>query len=164
MKTDFFEVKTTEPETYVFPLDRYYWIGDTPHVWAKPEGEGLFRLGFDQFAQRLAGPVLYARTKSTGRMVKQGKAFGTIESSKWIGPLKCPFTGEIVEVNEQLKEQPELINDDPYGEGWIAIIKADADLFEAEKESEDVLQIGDDEGMKRFMDEELKKAGYEKQP
>ncbi|MHA2298712.1 MAG: glycine cleavage system protein H [Candidatus Hodarchaeales archaeon] len=162
MSKNFFEVETTEPAKYVFPLDRYYWIGDTPHVWAKPEGEGMYRLGFDQFAQRLAGPILYARTRTVGKKVKQGKTFGTIETAKWVGPLRSPFTGELVKVNEKLRDQPELVNNDPYNEGWVAKIKVDADLFEEEKSNPDVLQIGNEKGLAKFMDEELEKAGFKK--
>lgn len=143
-------------------MDRYYWIGDTPHVWAKPEEGGLFRLGFDQFAQRLAGPILYARTRAVGKGVKQGKSFGTIETAKWVGPLRCPFSGTIVEVNEKLKEKPELINEDPYDSGWVAVLKTDPDTIDKEIEIPEIIKIGDMESFASFMDDELKKAGFKK--
>jgi len=149
-------------QVYTFPMDRYYWKGDTPHVWAKPEGEDTFRLGFDQFAQRLAGPILYARTRAEGKLVKQGKSFGTVETAKWVGPLRCPFTGTIIEVNEKLKEKPELINEDPYDGGWIVVLKTDPDTFDKEKNVPEIIQIGDVETFASFMDEELKKAGFKK--
>jgi len=61
--------------------------------------------------------------KKPGRTVERRKSVATIESGKWVGPVPTPLTGEIVEVNEALKTNPALVNDDPYGQGWIAKIK-----------------------------------------
>ena len=66
-------------------------------------------------------------TKKVGRSVKAGKTLGTVESGKWVGPLKSPVSGEIAEVNEEARKEPSVINDDPYGRGWVAVI-APSDL------------------------------------
>jgi glycine cleavage system H protein len=112
-----------------FPEDLYF---HRDHMWVKVEGDKV-RVGYNDWAQEAAGKLLNLNTKKVGRSVKSGKTLGTVESGKWVGPLKSPVSGEITEVNEEARKEPSLINDDPYGTGWVAII-APSDL-EAELDS-----------------------------
>jgi glycine cleavage system H protein len=101
-----------------FPEDIYY---HREHMWAKVE-EGKVRVGYNEWAQEAAGKLVNLNTRRVGRNVRAGKAIGTVESGKWVGPLKSPISGKILEINEKVLKKPSLINEDPYGEGWIAII------------------------------------------
>jgi glycine cleavage system H protein len=101
-----------------FPDDLYY---HREHMWVKVEGDKA-RVGYNDWAQEAAGKLLNLNTRKVGRSVKAGKTLGTIESGKWVGPLKSPLSGEIVEINEAARSNPEIINKDPYGEGWVAVI------------------------------------------
>jgi glycine cleavage system H protein len=103
------------------PEDLYYLT--EKHVWARPDGEGLVTLGLSDVAQHLAGNVLSVTTKKVGRTVPKGQSVATIESAKWVGPVPAPVGGEIVEINEAARANPGVVNQDPYGSGWIAKIK-----------------------------------------
>lgn len=106
-------------DKYEFPEGLYY---SKDHMWLKIEGD-VVRVGITDLAQQAAGPIVYARLMPKGKVVEAGKPIGTIETGKWVGPLKSPVSGTIVEVNEALKSQPKLLNEDPYGKGWLAVIK-----------------------------------------
>jgi glycine cleavage system H protein len=106
-----------------FPDDLYYHRG---HMWVKIEN-GNVRLGYNEWAQEAAGKLVNLNLRKVGRSVKAGKTLGTVESGKWVGPLKSPVGGEILEVNQDVLKSPSMINDDPYGAGWIAVI-APSDL------------------------------------
>ena len=106
-----------------FPEDLYF---HRDHMWVKVEGDKV-RVGYNDWAQEAAGKLLNLNTKKVGRSVKAGKTLGTVESGKWVGPLKSPVSGEIAEVNEEARKEPSVINDDPYGRGWVAVI-APSDL------------------------------------
>jgi glycine cleavage system H protein len=106
-----------------FPEDLYF---HRDHMWVKVEGDKV-RVGYNDWAQEAAGKLLNLNTKKVGRSVKSGKTLGTVESGKWVGPLKAPVSGEIAEVNEEARKEPSIINDDPYGSGWVAVI-APSDL------------------------------------
>lgn len=110
-----------------FPDDLYY---HKDHMWVKVEGESV-RVGYNDWAQEAAGKLVNLNTRKVGRSLKAGKTLGTVESGKWVGPLKSPVGGEILEVNQEVLKSPSIINDDPYGTGWIAVI-APSDL-EADK-------------------------------
>ncbi len=110
-------------EGYYLPDDLYY--DRKEHIWAKPEGE-LVRVGLDEFGQKAAGTVAYLKILPVGRRAKKGKAFGSIEAGKYVGPLKAPVGGEIVEVNQNVLDTPKLVNDDPYGEAWFVMIRPSA--------------------------------------
>ncbi|MCF2136314.1 MAG: glycine cleavage system protein H [Candidatus Thorarchaeota archaeon] len=107
-------------EGFDFPEDLYY---TDDQVWVKKEN-GKVRLGFTTFGMDLAGKIKFVRLRPAGRDIKAGKSIGTLESGKWTGPVKSPVTGKLVEVNEELKGNPGLLNEDPYGKGWIAVIEA----------------------------------------
>lgn len=102
------------------PEDLYYLI--EKHVWARHESD-LVTVGLTDVAQNLAKGVISVTTKRAGRSLAKGKSVGTVESSKWVGPVPAPVGGEIVEVNTALIGDPGLLNRDPYGEGWIAKLR-----------------------------------------
>ena len=111
------------------PEDLYYLI--EKHVWARSAEGGLLTVGISDVAQHLAGAIVACTPKKAGRAVAKGQSVATIESSKWVGPVPAPVSGEIVEVNEAVKKNPRILNQDPYGEGWIVKLKPMA--WEAEK-------------------------------
>jgi len=118
-----------------FPEDLYY---HRDHMWVKVE-DGKVRLGYNDWAQSAAGKLVNLSTRKVGRSVKAGKTLGTVESGKWVGPLKTPVSGEILELNEDVLKNPSMINEDPYGKGWIATIapeKLDEELRELIKGSD----------------------------
>ena len=82
-------------------------------------------MGMDDFAQKLAGEIVYVQLPDDGKKVKAGKKFAKVESGKWLGKINGPVDGVIVEVNEALEENPALINEDCYGKGWLYKIKPD---------------------------------------
>lgn len=108
-----------EMKGYNMPEDLYY---EENHYWVKPEGD-LLIMGMDDFAQRLAGEIVYVQLPEDGKEIKKGKKFAKVESGKWLGKVNGPVDGEIVAVNEELEENPGLINSDCYGKGWMFKIK-----------------------------------------
>ncbi|MBD3191505.1 MAG: glycine cleavage system protein H [Candidatus Heimdallarchaeota archaeon] len=110
---------------YKFDESLYYYTGGDGHIWVKKLEDGKVKVGFDDFGQQLAGKILYVRALPPGKEQKKGSSLGTIETGKYVGVLRCPVTGTIIEINQKVKDNPSLINEDPYGEGWIAIIEPD---------------------------------------
>lgn len=106
-------------DRFEFP-DGFYFSRD--HLWAKKEN-GTVRVGITDMAQQAAGSILFVRIMPRGRQVESGKPLGTMETGKWVGPLKSPLSGTIIETNEALKTQPKLLNEDPYGKGWVAVLQ-----------------------------------------
>ena len=101
------------------------------HEWAKKLGGSLVAVGIDDYAQGQLHEIVYVELPSVGAEVTQGGAIGAVESVKAVSDMYSPVGGKVVEVNEALLDSPEKINEDPYGEGWIAKIEAsslDADL------------------------------------
>lgn len=94
------------------------------HEWAKRDGD-LIRVGITDFAQEQLGDIVFLELPETGGTVAQDEGFGVIESVKAVDDLHAPVGGEIVEVNEELADRPELVNEDPYGQGWMVAIRAD---------------------------------------
>ena len=108
-----------EYKGYNMPDDLAY---DENHFWVRAEGDEVV-MGMDDFAQKLAGEVVYVQLPDDGKKVKKGKKFAKVESGKWLGKVISPCDGVILAVNETLEEKPGLINEDPYGEGWMYRIK-----------------------------------------
>ncbi|MCG6958105.1 MAG: glycine cleavage system protein GcvH [Gemmatimonadetes bacterium] len=104
------------------PEDRYYWV--EKHVWIIRDGD-VATVGITDVAQNLAKKVVAVTPKKAGKAIKAGKSVATVESGKWVGPVLTPVGGEVVEVNAALAGDPELVNRDPYGEGWIVRLKPD---------------------------------------
>jgi glycine cleavage system H protein len=105
------------------PEDLFYWVRE--HVWIRPEADGTVTIGMTDAAQHLAGNIINATPKKVGRKVTKGKSSGTVESSKWVGPIKAPVSGEIVASNEAIVKKPKILNEDPYGTGWFVRVRPD---------------------------------------
>lgn len=132
-----------------FPEDLYY---HREHMWVRVE-EGKVRVGYNDWAQSAAGKLVNLSTRKAGRKVKAGKTLGTIESGKWVGPLRAPVTGEIVEINKEALKTPSLINDDPYGRGWVAVIAPE----KLEAEIVELIKGADKEKLETWLKEEKAK-------
>ncbi len=142
---------------YIFPLDRFYLTGDYGHTWAKPVGVNKYRVGLDSLGVAMAGDILYIKARKIGKKVNQFKALGTVESSKWIGPILQPFTGIITEVNETAIDSPEIMISDPYEIGWIVEIEVDSDTFQIEQENDLIISVGDRERLEKYIKEDFKR-------
>jgi glycine cleavage system H protein len=93
------------------------------HEWAAEESEDRVRVGITDFAQDALGDVVYIDLPEEGTEVRAGEAFGEVESTKSVSDIFSPVTGRIAARNAALGETPELINRDPYGEGWMVIVQ-----------------------------------------
>jgi glycine cleavage system H protein len=88
------------------------------HEWIRVEGEEAY-VGITDYAQSELGEIVFVDVPTIGEEVAQGEVFGSIEAVKTVSDLNIPVTGEVLAINEELDAQPELVNNDPYGEGWI---------------------------------------------
>src|SRR6266542_2081709 len=94
------------------------------HEWAKLEGDKA-RIGITAFAQEQLGDVVFVELPKVGARVTAMRTFGVVESVKAVSDLFAPVTGEVVEVNAELTKKPETVNQDPYGQGWMIVVKLD---------------------------------------
>ena len=92
------------------------------HEWARVEGDRA-RIGITAFAQEQLGDVVFVELPKVGARVTALKTFGVVESVKAVSDLFAPLSGEVVEVNAELAKRPETVNADPYGEGWMILVK-----------------------------------------
>ena len=99
-----------------YPADLRY---TSDHEWVKDQGDGVVRIGITAFAQDALGDVVYVSLPGVGDTVAAGDSCGEVESTKSVSDLYAPVEGEVTAVNEQLDATPELVNSDPYGEGWM---------------------------------------------
>lgn len=123
------------------------------HSWIRFNDDGTATIGITDVAQNMAGPILHVYPRKPGPRQK-GKSLATIESDKWVGPLKSPLTGEILEANPVLASDPGIVNRSPYHEGWIVRMKP----TNLEEERKDLL-TGDaavEAYRKKIEEEELK--------
>jgi len=96
------------------------------HEWAKLEGDKA-RIGITAFAQEQLGDVVFVELPKMGTKVTAMKTFGVVESVKAVSDLYAPLSGDVVEINAELPKKPEVVNADPYGQGWMIVVKlADA--------------------------------------
>jgi glycine cleavage system H protein len=93
------------------------------HIWFSEQGDGNVKVGMTTVATAMAGKLVAFTPKRAGKAVKAGKSCATVESGKWVGPAKVAAAGEVVEVNEAMVNTPSIANDDPYGAGWLIILK-----------------------------------------
>ena len=100
-----------------FPDDLYYNVDD--NVWARVETDGTVVIGMTPYGCALSGEIVAWTAKKVGREIGQNKSTGTVESGKWVGPVKAPVSGEIMAINEAAVAVPGTINTDPYGAGWL---------------------------------------------
>jgi len=105
---------------YKFPDDLYY---DLEHNWARVEGKKV-TVGITDFAQAIAGEIVYAEVPRTGRKVEIGKPFMSMESGKWVGRIKAIVSGQIAQANQEIEFESTIINKSPYDQGWLAVIEA----------------------------------------
>ena len=120
-----------------FPEDLLY---SASHEWVKISGDEAL-VGISDYAQSELGDIIFVETPEDGRKIQAGQPFGSIESVKTVSDLYGPLTGEVTEVNSKLTDTPEVINSDPYGEGWIIKMKitdmsAKANLLPVQKYKE----------------------------
>tara|TARA_Y100000590_G_scaffold249727_1_gene280583 strand:+ start:1422 stop:1796 length:375 start_codon:yes stop_codon:yes gene_type:complete len=94
------------------------------HEWIRLKGDIAY-VGITNFAQGELGDIVYVEIETLNQKIEHGEVFGTVEAVKTVSDLFMPISGEIIEINEKLESQPELINNDPYGEGWMVKIKYD---------------------------------------
>jgi glycine cleavage system H protein len=93
------------------------------HIWLRELEDGNIKIGMTTVATAMAGQLVAFTPKKVGRAVQAGKSCATVESGKWVGPAKSAAGGEVVAVNDELVAKPTLANEDPYGAGWMVIIK-----------------------------------------
>jgi glycine cleavage system H protein len=132
---------------YTFPDDLYY---DKNHGWAKVE-DSVVTQGVTEFAQAISKEIVYVEVPRSGREVEQGQTFMSMESGKWVGRIAAMASGTISEANEELEWDVTPINEDPFGEGWLARIEA-SDTSELGN----LLKASDDE-FKSFIESEIEK-------
>ena len=92
------------------------------HEWVKEE-EDYVVIGITDFAQDALGEIVYIELPTEGDEINKGDSFGAVESTKSVSDLFAPLSGEVIEVNEALLDSPEIINEDPYGDGWMIKVK-----------------------------------------
>jgi glycine cleavage system H protein len=97
----------------------------TDHEWVRRDGN-LVHIGITDYAQDALGDVVYVQLPDTGSSVSAAASFGEVESTKSVSDLYAPVSGVVVSVNDALADTPQLLNDDPYGEGWICTIEMSA--------------------------------------
>ncbi|HRD02327.1 MAG TPA: glycine cleavage system protein GcvH [Candidatus Saccharicenans sp.] len=103
----------------MYPENLYY---SQDHEWLKVEGEEAI-LGITDFAQKQLGDIIYVDLPDSGKAVEAHQTLATVESVKSVSDIYSPVTGEVVQVNQDLAQTPELINSDPHGQGWILRLK-----------------------------------------
>jgi len=102
-----------------FPEDLRY---TKEHEWVRQEG-ALLRVGITDFAQDALGDVVYVDVPEVGTEVRAGEAFGEVESTKSVSDVYAPVGGTVVERNAQLADAPQLVNEEPYGKGWMIVVR-----------------------------------------
>ena len=108
-------------EEIVLPEELRY---SADHEWVVPEGD-LARVGLTDYAQDQLGDVVYVELPSVGARIAQGAVFATVESVKSVSECYMPLSGEVVGVNGPLADNPALLNQSPYGDGWMVLVKPD---------------------------------------
>lgn len=109
----------SEIEGYSMPDELYY---HKEHMWVRKEGD-VIRIGLNDFSQKLAGELSFIELPETESEAEADEVIGSYETGKWMGKIYSPVAGEVVEVNEELEDDPTLVNSDPYGAGWIFTMK-----------------------------------------
>jgi|SRR5690606_5396462 len=104
-----------------FPADLKY---TKDHEWLRVEGEEAI-VGITDFAQRELGDIVFLDIPAVGEAIAQNEVFGTVEAVKTVSDLFMPVSGTILAINEKIDGSPELVNQDPYGEGWLVRVKMD---------------------------------------
>ena len=135
-------------EGYEFPDELYY---HDEHSWAKVEDDGNVRVGMNAFFQESSGTIIYVDLPFEDDDIEQGEVCGKIQSRKWIGNLCSPVSGTVIAINEELENDATMINDDPYGEGWVLLI-------EPTNLDDDLSKLMQGGKLEEWIKEEIKKA------
>ena len=98
------------------PADRYY---STEHEWVLVNQDKMVSIGITEYAQDELGDLVFVELPATGTVVESMGKLGEVESVKSVSDIFCPISGEVVEINQEAVESPEIINEDPYGKGWL---------------------------------------------
>lgn len=128
-----------------YPDDLYY---NRDHLWVRVQGN-RGTVGVTDHAQREMGEILFVDLPEESSQVEKNDNFGSLESSKTVAEVRSPISGEIVSINKDLEEEPSLVNDDPYGNGWLVVVEMDDP-----GELEDMLNAADYEELLEQKDEE----------
>ena len=128
-----------------YPDDLYY---NREHLWVRVQGN-RGTVGVTDHAQREMGEILFVDLPEESSQVEKNDNFGSLESSKTVAELRSPLSGEIISINKDLEEEPSLVNDDPYGNGWLVVLEMDDP-----GELEDMLNAADYEELLEQKDEE----------
>jgi glycine cleavage system H protein len=139
---------------YNMPDELYY---HEEHSWARVEGTQV-TVGMTDMFQKEAGDIVFVDLPEEEDEVSQGETCGKIQSRKWIGKLVAPVSGEIAEINEDLEEDTSLINSDPYGEGWILVIRAE----DEDAVQEELKNLIHGPAVSEFVDREIAKTEEER--
>lgn len=114
------------------------------HEWIRETGDETATVGITDFAQGELGDIVFVELEQPGFEAQKDDRMGTIEAVKTVSDIFAPVSGEIIAINEQLEEEPELVNDDPYGDGWMINIKishpAELEELMTPKEYEDLIR------------------------
>ncbi|HNT37257.1 MAG TPA: glycine cleavage system protein GcvH [bacterium] len=137
---------------YEMPDDLYY---HSEHTWLRVE-DGKVRVGLNDWAQAAAGDITYVDLPFEGDSVEAGETCGKVQSSKWVGKLVAPVSGEIAEVNSELENDATLINQSCYGDGWIMVI-------EPSSLEEDLGNLMQGSAAAEWLESEIQKVEKEKQ-
>lgn len=100
--------------------DRFY---SKDHEWAKDKGDGTIIVGITDYAQEMLTDIVFVELPQIGKKVTKGDAVAVVESVKSVSDVYAPISGEVIAVNNKLEDEPALINQDAFGEGWIAILR-----------------------------------------
>jgi glycine cleavage system H protein len=110
------------------PAELYY---TEEHEWVLRTGDDTVRVGITDYAQAALGDVVFVQLPDVGADLTSGESFGEVESTKSVSDLYAPVSAKVLAVNAELEASPDLVNSDPYGEGWLVDLQIDADDMEA---------------------------------
>ncbi|MGF1670409.1 MAG: glycine cleavage system protein GcvH [Balneolaceae bacterium] len=114
------------------------------HEWIRDNGDGTVTIGITDFAQSELGDIVFVEIEPEGTEFSQNDVFGTVEAVKTVSELYAPVSGTILEINEDLEDDPELVNSDPYGQGWMVKFKlSDPDELNSLLSADDYKEITD---------------------
>jgi len=142
---------------YNFPKDRKYRINNTPnHFWISESNDGLITLGLSDFFQKQIGNINSVTIKdSVGVTIKTGKTLGLVKAKNYSAILKYPLSGSIVKVNT-VSKNPKLINDSPYDDGWLIVLKPDPKLNDQNDDKwVDLTNADSEKAFKDFIEKEI---------
>ena len=107
-----------------FPADRAY---SSDHLWVQKQDDGSARVGISDYAQDQLGRVIFVDLPAAGDALSAGEEMGAVESAKSVSDLIAPLSGQVREINATLADQPGLINDHPYDQGWLVVVEPEGD-------------------------------------